>query len=129
MDCKEFETSADAWQYMVEKSNENDGFLYSIPYNKPHIVQIEKAPEKDLSEFSLKRFYVASDYLGEGVKGLVNPINGQKYDSKASYYKAVKDAGCHVVGNDAKTEQGQKKEYDLVSEKEIKQAIEQVKSK
>ena len=29
-----------------------------------------------------------------------NPQNGQHYDSKSQYEKAVREAGCHIVGND-----------------------------
>jgi len=30
----------------------------------------------------------------------VNPANGQMYDSRSAYERAVKDAGCSIVGND-----------------------------
>lgn len=46
---------------------------------------------------------IISDYLGEGVKGVLNPVNGQKYDSRSAYEKAVRDSGCVIVGNDAPT--------------------------
>lgn len=39
---------------------------------------------------------VISDTLAD----VVNPINGKPYDSKSSYYAAVKDAGCEILGND-----------------------------
>jgi len=30
-----------------------------------------------------------------------NPVDGKRYDSKSQYERAVKDAGCEIVGNDA----------------------------
>lgn len=49
---------------------------------------------------SLPRPYVIRDSLGEGVQGLRNMADGQMYDSRSQYLKAVKAAGCEVVGND-----------------------------
>jgi hypothetical protein len=43
-------------------------------------------------------FNVISDDLGS--KGVVNPADGKKYDSKSAYYKAVKDKGYEIVGNE-----------------------------
>lgn len=40
---------------------------------------------------------VISDNLG----AVWNPADGQTYDSKAAYYKAVKAAGCEIMGNEA----------------------------
>ena len=69
--------------------------------------------------------YVISDSLGDGVKGLLNHADGKLYDSKSSYYKAVKAAGCEVLGSDAPTEVRKeiKGNYDI--SKELKQAIQQ----
>lgn len=41
---------------------------------------------------------VISDDLGKD--GIINHADGRRYDSKSSYYSAVKAAGCEVVGND-----------------------------
>lgn len=72
--------------------------------------------------------YVQSDCIGEGVQGVFNPVNGKKYDSKSSYYKAVKDAGCVVLGNDAPKEaKGPRaKINDRELKHDIKTAIEQL---
>lgn len=40
--------------------------------------------------------YVISDKLDD----VLNPVNGQLYDSKSQYEKAVRDAGCVIVGNE-----------------------------
>lgn len=40
---------------------------------------------------------VVSDSLGD----VWNPVNGQMYDSKSAYYKAVRAAGCEIMGNEA----------------------------
>lgn len=70
--------------------------------------------------------HVISDDLG--LQGILNPANGKKYDSKSAYYKAVKEAGCVVLGNDAPTKakgpEARICEKDL--KQDIKQAIEQL---
>jgi hypothetical protein len=43
-----------------------------------------------------------SDHLAD----VVNPVNGRPYDSKSAYYKAVRSAGCEIMGNDAPTSPG-----------------------
>lgn len=70
-------------------------------------------------------FHVISDNLGEGVQGVLNHADGKKYDSKSSYYKAVKAAGCEVVGNDAPTEGRKEIRGNFDVSKELKQALQQ----
>ena len=40
--------------------------------------------------------YISDEMIG----GMLCPADGKTYDSKSSYYKAVKAAGCEIVGND-----------------------------
>lgn len=40
------------------------------------------------------------DNLPGGVNGILNHADGQRYDSKSNYEKAVKAKGCRIVGND-----------------------------
>lgn len=35
----------------------------------------------------------------------MNPVNGQMYESKSDYYRAVRAAGCEIVGNDPRAQQ------------------------
>lgn len=73
-------------------------------------------------------FYVISDYIGEGVQGMYSHADGKQYDSKSEYYKAVKAAGCVVLGNDAPSQAAPLDpkicEKDL--KQDIKTAIEQL---
>lgn len=39
--------------------------------------------------------------IRDGLDGVLNPCDGKRYDSKGAYYRAVKDAGCVIVGNEA----------------------------
>lgn len=55
-----------------------------------------------------------------------NPANGQTYTSKSAYYKAVRAAGCEIVGNETPKAAPRAQMSDPVSD--IKQAIEQVKA-
>lgn len=36
----------------------------------------------------------------DGMNPTINPVNGKTYDSRSAYERAVKDAGCVIVGND-----------------------------
>lgn len=40
--------------------------------------------------------YVISDHLDD----LVNHADGKRYSSKRAYYRAVRAAGCEIVGNE-----------------------------
>lgn len=39
-----------------------------------------------------------------GIHGVRNPVDGKMYDSRAAYEKAVKAAGCVILGDDAPKE-------------------------
>lgn len=65
--------------------------------------------------------YIISDQLDD----ILNPVNGQLYDSKSAYYKAVRDAGCTIVGNEPHNTVHAPPEVPGV-ERDIKDAIEQL---
>lgn len=65
---------------------------------------------------------VISDDLG--IKGVLNPADGKTYDSKSSYYQALKDKGCHVVGGEA-GKGNRNNEGDHNVKKELHEAIQQ----
>ncbi len=78
------------------------------------VKEIERKPaQRSISH------YVISDDLG--IQGIMNHANGKKYDSKSQYYRAVKEAGCVVLGNDAPRE-AKPLEYKIC-EKELKRDI------
>lgn len=37
----------------------------------------------------------------DGMSATWNPVDGRHYESKSAYERAVKAAGCEIVGNDA----------------------------
>lgn len=43
----------------------------------------------------------APSVIRDGLDNVKNPVDGKAYDSKSAYYKAVKSAGCEIVGNEA----------------------------
>lgn len=45
------------------------------------------------------RVHVISDSLDD----VFNHADGRRYSSKAAYYRAVRQAGCEIVGNDTKS--------------------------
>lgn len=66
---------------------------------------------------------IISDYIDGPMGALKNHADGKIYDSKSKYYKAVKEAGCVVMGNDAPTV-CKEPEYKIC-EKELKRDIAQ----
>jgi len=69
---------------------------------------------------------IISDDLG--IQGVLNHADGKKYDSKSQYYRAVKQAGCVVMGTDAPTtcKEPEYKICENTLKRDIKEAIEQL---
>jgi len=64
---------------------------------------------------------IIGDYIAGPNGSVKNMADGKVYDSKSAYYKAVKAAGCVVMGNDA-PKQAKEAEYKI-NERELKQDI------
>lgn len=62
-------------------------------------------PERILTRADLP----APRLIRDGIDDVWNPVNGRKYDSKSAYYRAVKDAGCEIAGNDSSVTQAHEK--------------------
>jgi hypothetical protein len=69
------------------------------------------------------RLHVISDNLD----GVLNPANGLRYGSKRAYEKAVRAAGCEIVGNE-KIQQRKPFDPGPVAP-DIKAAIERLRSR
>lgn len=123
----DFETSTEAWDFMITQQALKKDSLFAIPYARPRTVieTFKKSLEFD-PHYTPPSFRVISDTLGEGVQGLLNHANGKKYDSKSEYYKAVKAAGCEIVGNDAPRERKAETRGEFVTAKEIADTIKQL---
>lgn len=77
-----------------------------------------------------KRGSVAAPYIRtDGMDPIVNHADGRIYDSRSSYERAVKDAGCVIVGNDLPDVKEPAPLSDRELEKDIKTAIEQVEAR
>lgn len=84
---------------------------------------VKKQNEKFVpSKSANQKVYVISDDLGKD--GILNHADGKMYDSKSQYYKAVKEAGCEVLGNDAPRESNAP-QYKNHTEKDIQRDIAQ----
>lgn len=60
---------------------------------------------------------IISDSLGD----VKNPVDGKMYDSKSSYHKKIREAGCHVYEGPVNR---QKADHNVAPE--LKQALQQV---
>ena len=67
--------------------------LSGISWKLPKPVERRSRPDK---RSDLPTPFIRSD----GMDATVCHADGQTYDSKSAYYKAVKDAGCEIVGNE-----------------------------
>lgn len=56
-----------------------------------------RVPGERKARSDLPRPYLRPD----GMSDVWNPVDGRHYDSKSAYERAVKAAGCEIVGNDA----------------------------
>ncbi len=65
--------------------------------------------------------------IGDSLDDVVNPVNGRRYSSKSQYYKAVRSAGCEIVGNE-KPSASPRPQLDDPGQ-DIKDAIEQIEAK
>lgn len=71
--------------------------------------------------------------ISDGLDDVLNMADGKRYSSKAAYYRAVRAAGCEIVGNDTKSlksRQRQNSDAALTGlGHDIKAAIEQLRSR
>jgi hypothetical protein len=100
---------------MAERYCKECGGWHDLAEPWPHA-----APEKARSD--LPTPYFTSDNLGAH---LINHADGKRYDSRSAFYKAVKSAGCEVVGNE--TPKPFKPHVSKGSGADIKRALEQLK--
>lgn len=64
--------------------------------------------------------------ISDVMDGTMNHADGKMYDSKSEYERAVKAAGCEIVGNDSSIETADAKIYHAEGmEQSISDAIEQ----
>ena len=54
-------------------------------------------PERNLARADLP----TPRLIRDGLEDVWNPVNGKIYDSKSAYYRAVREAGCEIAGNDS----------------------------
>jgi hypothetical protein len=62
---------------------------------------------------------VIGDTLPGGINGIKNMADGRTYDSKGRYYKAVRAAGCEILGN----ENPSASKRELIGKREIGETI------
>lgn len=65
----------------------------------------------------------------DGMEPIVNHANGLMYDSRSAYERAVKDAGCVILGNDLPDVKEPTPLSDAELARDIKTAIEQVEAR
>lgn len=91
--------------------------LSGIEWRPPKPVERKVRPDR---RSDLPTPYIRSD----GMDATVCHADGETYDSKSAYYKAVKDAGCEIVGNERLP--GRKPVEPTGIKQDIKRAIDEV---
>jgi hypothetical protein len=64
--------------------------------------------------------------ISDALDYVQNPVDGKRYDSKSAYYRAVKDAGCEIVGNEAEKMMSAPTAKSNVKQDEIVEAMRKV---
>lgn len=57
--------------------------------------RIKYFSKKPTSQYS-RGTYGIMDTLSGGVEGILNPVDGKRYDSKSAYHRKLKETGHHV---------------------------------
>lgn len=63
--------------------------------------------------------------VSDDLDGLVNPVDGKRYDSKSAYYRAVAAAGCNII-EDNPLARKRELRGDFDNTRELKNAIMEV---
>jgi hypothetical protein len=91
------------------------------------IHSVSEWPRECLEQFRKKRSDLPMPAIrSDGMDPIVNHANGLLYDSRSAYERAVKDAGCVIVGNDIPDVASPSVPDERDMERDIKTAIEQV---
>lgn len=73
---------------------------------------------------SEKRSALGVPYIrSDGMNETWNPVDGKRYDSRSAYERAVKDAGCQIVGSDPALERPHVPEKPVDAKADIINAI------
>lgn len=65
--------------------------------------------------------------IRDGMEPTLNPANGKRYDSKRAYERAVRAAGCEIIGNESPRAAPRPQLDDPVND--IREAMEVVQSR
>ncbi len=92
-------------------------------FHNGQVIEAYKRPPRIVSRSDLPAPYIRSDGMGD----TLNPADGRTYDSKSAYERAVKAAGCEIVGNDPTFRNPSTPKYEAAPglEQDIKTAMEQ----
>lgn len=88
------------------------------------LIERHKAPRLRVQRSDLPCPYIRPD----GMSDIRNPVDGLLYDSRSSYERAVRDAGCEIVGDDPAFSDPKPREMTTPGglEQDIKDACEQL---
>ena len=92
--------------------------------------QTDQWPSECFGQFERQRSDLPMPAIrSDGMGTILNHADGRLYDSKSAYYRAVKDAGCEIIGNE-KLPERQVKEPDVKDiARDVKTAIQQVEAR
>lgn len=69
-------------------------------------------PEEHARELSQQRSKLSAPMvISDNMESTLNHADGRRYSSKRGYEKAVRAAGCEIVGNDSSFKRPARKEY------------------
>lgn len=86
--------------------------------------------EPNWSRSELASPQLISDNLPGDINGMLSMHDMKRYDSKAAYYRSLREGGCEIVGNDQQGPRREKPEREVEADiaRDVKDAFEQLKT-
>jgi hypothetical protein len=92
--------------------------------------QTDEWPSECFEQFKRNRSELPAPFIrADGMSPLINHADGRLYDSKSAYYRAVKDAGCEIIGNEKLPERKVFEPDAKDIARDVKTAIQQVEAR
>lgn len=93
-----------------------------------YVIRDGQLVEKHLAGPRHATFGSAPNVISDTMEPTLNHADGRHYDSKSNFTRAVKAAGCEIVGNDMSAMKN-RPQLSEISGRDIKNAIEQLRSR
>lgn len=95
MECFEFETSEEAFDFRAKADKEDKEHLYSVPYGRSVVIKLTRE-ELNHSVIRAARPNESKPWLCD-LPEYISPITGKPVDGRAARREELKRSGCREV--------------------------------